>query len=174
MGTYKTLFKTRMRLFWTRIREYIKTWVARCAHCVSYNVWRTRKSEMHFSWPITVSFWVMNVDLWYPFLVEDAGREKDILMSSMCNLTQFIVSSPTLDIDAASLAQLFVSNVIMSFGMRSVILIDDGSTFRSIFIGMCTSLNINHWCLSRGNHRSNSVEYYHRFLNKTQFINGND
>ena len=38
---------------------------------------------------------------------------------------------------------------------------------------MYTSHNINHWCISRGNHRSNSVERYHRFLNKTQVINGN-
>ena len=96
------------------------------------------------------------------------------LMNSMCDLTQFIVLSPTLDIDTASLAQLFVSDVITNFGMCSVVVIDDGYTFKSVFVGMCTSLNINHWCLSRGNHRGSSVERYHRFLNKIQAINGNN
>ena len=67
-----------------------------------------------------------------------------------------------------------VSDVIMTFGMCSVVVIDDGSTFNSAFIKMCISLNINHWCLSRDNHRGDSVERYHRFLNKTQTINDSD
>ena len=46
MGTYKILFRMCMRFFRPRMREDIKTWVARCIHCVSYNVWRTRKSEI--------------------------------------------------------------------------------------------------------------------------------
>ena len=95
-------------------------------------------------------------------------------MSSMCDLTQFIVSSPTPDIDTALLAQFFVFDVIMTFGMCSVVVIDDGSTFKSVFIKIYISFNINHWCLSCGNHKINSVERYRRFLNKTQAINGND
>ena len=73
-------------------------------------------------------------------------------MNIMCDLTQFIVSSPTQDIDAASLAQLFMSDVIITFGMCSIVVIDDGSTFKRVFMGMCTSLNINHWCISHSNH----------------------
>ena len=45
------------------MREDIKEWVKRCAHCIAYNAWRTRLSEVYFSWPITVPFWIMHVDL---------------------------------------------------------------------------------------------------------------
>ena len=109
-----------------------------------------------------------------PGLIEGVGKEKSYSMNSMCDLTQLIVSSPTLDIDTASLAQIFVSDVIINFRVYSVVLIDDGSTFKSVFVGICNSLNINNWCLSRGNHRGNLVERYHRFLNKTQAINSNN
>ena len=91
-------------------------------------------------------------------------------MNSMCNLTKFILSSPTLGFDTAFLVQLFVSDVIMIIGMCSVVIIDDGFTFKSVLIGMCISLNIHHWCISMGNLRDNLVECYHRLWNKTQAI----
>ena len=37
---------------------------------------------------------------------------------------------------------------------------------------MCKLLKLTFWPLSRGNHKGNSVERYHRFLNKTQTISG--
>ena len=54
-----------------------------------------------------------------------------------------------------------------------MVVIDDGSSFKGMVITMCTNLGFAYWCLSRGN-RGNSVESYHRFLNKTQAIAGND
>ena len=170
----KTLFRIRLRFFWPTMREEVKTWVKGCAHCISYNVWRSRMSELHFSWPITVPFWIMHVDLWSPGLHEDADGNKGYLMNSMCDITQFVVSSPTTDITAAHLAQLFMADVVLTFGMCSVVVIDDGSSFKGVFIQMCRTLDITHWVLSRGNHKGNSVEKYHRFLNKTQAISGND
>ena len=174
MGEYKTLYRIRMRFFWPGLREEIKKWVAACAHCVSYNVWRTRSSELHFSWPIIVLFWIIHVDLWSPGLTEDSSGHKIYLLNCMCALTQFIVSSITTNTDSCTLAQVFMSEVVLTFGMCSMVVIDDGSTFKSVFILMCTALKINFWYLSRGNHRSNSVERYHRFLNKTQAIAGTD
>ena len=102
MGTYKTLFRLRMRFFWTNMREDIKQWEAKCAHCVSYNVWRNRKSEMHFSWPITVPFWIMHVNLWSPGATLDHDGNKICFMNIMCDITQFVVSSPTVSIESAS------------------------------------------------------------------------
>ena len=39
---------------------------------------------------------------------------------------------------------------------------------------MCIALGFKFWALSRGNHKGNSVEKFHRFLNKTQTIVGQD
>ena len=116
----------------------------------------------------------MHVDLWAPGQIEDTAGDKGYLMNSMCDISQFVVSSATTDITAANLAQLFMKDVVLSFGMCSVVVVDDGSTFKHVFKLMCNALSITYWCLSRGNHRGNSVERYHRFLNKTQAIAGND
>ena len=156
------------------MREDIKNWVRMCAHCIAYNAWRTRQSELYFSWPITVPFWIMHVDLWSPGTTTDDAGHKGYLMNSMCDLTQFVVSSPTTDITSVALAELFMSTVVLTFGMCSVVVVDDGSNFKNVFLEMCKKLNIHCWVLSRGNHKGNSVEHYHRFINKTQAIAGND
>ena len=126
------------------MREEVKIWVKRCAHCVSYDVWRTRMSELHFSWPIAVPFWMMHMDLWVPGHQEDTDRNKEYLMNSMCDISQFVISSPTTDITAAHLTQLFVADVVLSFGMCSVVVIDDGSSFKNVFKLMCDALGITY------------------------------
>ena len=163
MGVYKTLYRLRMRFFWPGMRENIKGMVSRCAHCIAYNAWKTRQSELYFSWPITVPFWVLHVDLWSPGVVTSKNDKNGYLLNCMCDLTQFVVSSPTEDITAVALSELFMSSVVLTFGMCSVVVVDDGSSFKGVFEDMCKALNIHYWCLSRGNHKGNSVERYHRF-----------
>ena len=58
-------------------------------------------------------------------------------MNSMCNITQFLISSPTVDISAAHLAQLFMVDVVLTFRIYSVVVVDDGSSFKGVFTDMC-------------------------------------
>ena len=95
-------------------------------------------------------------------------------MNSMCDISQFVISSPMTNINAAHLANFFMADVVLSFGMCSVVVIDDGSSFKQFFKLMCDALAITYWCLSLGNHCRNSVERYHQFLKKTHAIAGND
>ena len=94
-------------------------------------------------------------------------------MNSMCDSTQFVISTITFDITSHALVKLFMADVIKSFGMCVIVVIDDGSTFKGHFILMCEALKIQYWILLRGNHKGNSCERYHIFLNKTQTIHGN-
>jgi hypothetical protein len=174
MGEYKTLFRLRLRFFWPGLRGDCKAWIKGCAHCVAFNVWRTRKEEMHFSWPITIPFYIMHLDLWSPGLTVDGNGKAGYLLNSMCDLTQFVVSSVTFDTKATVLAKLFMEDVILSFGMVAVVVVDADSRFRGVFEEVCTILKITMWPLARGNHKGLSVERYHRFLNKTQAIAGQD
>ena len=65
-----------------------------------------------------------------------------------------------------------MEEVVLSFGMVAVVVVDSDSRLRSAFEEMCKCLKIKFWPLARGNHKGNSVEKYHRFLNKTQYISG--
>ena len=48
----------------------------------------------------------------------------------MCDLTKFIVSSNMTDIKSEVLAKLFVEEVVLSFGMVDVAVVDADSRFR--------------------------------------------
>ena len=161
-----------MLLFWPRLWETIKQWVAVCPHCASYNVWRTCSSELHLSWPVTVPFWIIHVKLWSPGQTIKSSGSKISLLNCICDLTQFIVSSVVNNIDASSLAHTFMSDVVLTFGMCLAVVIYDCSSFKSTFILMCDALKINYWCLSRGNHCGNYVEHYHFFPKKQRLSRG--
>ena len=54
-------------------------------------------------------------------------------MNSMCDITQFIISSPKINITAVHLTQLFMFEVVLSFGMCLVVVVDDGCSFKGFF-----------------------------------------
>ena len=61
---YKTLYRIRLRFFWPKLCEDTKQWVNICAHCIAYNVWRNRRQELHLSWPMTIRFYIMHLNIW--------------------------------------------------------------------------------------------------------------
>ena len=128
MGEYKTLFRMRLRFFWPKMRSDIKKWCSGCAHCISYNVWRSRKSELYFLWPVIIPFWIMHFNIWSPGHQVDKANNKGYLLNCMCDLMQFIVSSVTHNVTAPHLSQLFMFDVILLFGMCAVVIIDKGGS----------------------------------------------
>ena len=95
-------------------------------------------------------------------------------MNVMCNLVQFVVSTPTYNIIAENIAKLFMEEVFLNFGACAVIVIKYGSTFKGTFQQMCKALKITYGCTSIGNHKENGIETFYQFLNKTQTITGGD
>ena len=71
MDEYKILFRIHVRFFWPIMRNDIKDWVTKCAHCCAHNIWPNRKSEQYFSWPVTIIFYIIDVDLWMPGKLTD-------------------------------------------------------------------------------------------------------
>ena len=108
-GEYKTLYRLRLRFLWPKMQETIKMWVRNCAECVAAQAWKNRRSELYFSWPVTIPFWIMHVDLWSPGTTTVQGK-KGYLLNCVCDLTQFVVSSVTVDITAHHLAKVFIEN----------------------------------------------------------------
>ena len=85
------------------------------------------------------------MDIWSHGATTHSNGDKVYLMNSMCDLTRFVVSSITYSIDSATLVQLFILDVVLSFGMCSVVVINDELTFKGAFIAMCQALNIFYW-----------------------------
>ena len=116
----------------------------------------------------------MHVDLWMSGKILDEEGRILKLMNCMYNLTQVVISIIVKEDNYTKVGKLFMEQVVLSFDMEAVVVVDADSKFLNFFKDTCKRLNINVWPLSRGNHKGMSVEHYHRFLNKTQTINGED
>ena len=92
----------------------------------------------------------------------------------MCDITQFVICSTVYDPNAATLAKVFMENVVLAYGMVSILVVDTDARFCEVFGELCTILEITLWSLARGNHKGNIVERYHCFLNKMQAVCIND
>ena len=57
--------------------------------------------------------------------------------------------------------------------MCSVVVLDDVSSFKGLFMEIYKALDLIYWCLSQRNHRGISVKRYYRCFNKTQAITNN-
>ena len=69
-------------------------------------------------------------------------------MILICDLTQFCISSVVRNINADILANTFMEEVNLSFGMTAVIVLEADSKFISVFEDMCTALKIHLWPLA--------------------------
>ena len=118
MGEYKTLYHMISRFYWPKTCNDIKTWVQSCAHCTAYNAWINRKSELYFSWTITTPIRIMHINLWCPGQILYSTGNKGYLINVMCNLTKFVISTPTYNITAENLANLFIEEIFFNFGTR--------------------------------------------------------
>jgi hypothetical protein len=173
MGVYKTLHRIRLRFFWPQCRKDITSWVLQCPHCIAVNGTVSRNSELIFSWPLCCPFYILHVDLWAPGEIANY-RGDTYLMNSMCDLTGFVMVTATNDITSANLARLFVQDVLLKVGFCGLVVVDDGSTFKSLFITVLKMLGITHHLAARGNHKAVAIERFHRFLNKAVGIAAND
>jgi hypothetical protein len=126
-----------------------------------------------FSWLLCTPFYILHVDLWAPGNIANY-RGEIYLINSMCDLTGFVLVTATNDITTHNLSCLFVQEVLLKVGFCGLVVIDDGSTFKGLFCGVCQLLNIKHHVAARGNHKAVGVEKFHRFLNKAVAIAAND
>ena len=58
-------------------------------------------------------------------------------MNCMCDLTQFVISIIVKDANSMNLGKLFMEQVVLSFGMVAVVVVDADSKFLHFFKDMC-------------------------------------
>lgn len=173
MGFYKTLLRIWLQFFWPGLRSNVLSWYNTCPHCVALNPKRGVSSEFTFLWPIYCPFWIVHVNLWAPGDTADyAGNT--YLMNTMCDMTQFVVTTAVDDTHAHSFARVFMQEVLLKLGLCGMIFVDDCSMLKGLFATMAELLSICFHVVAKHNHKAAGVECYHRFLNKAVAIAAND
>ena len=109
----------------------------------------------------------MHLDIWSPGSVLNKHEDGEHILNCMCDLTQFIVSCILIDTRSEALSNLFMEQVILTFGIVAVAVMDADRWFLSTFEATYKPIKLTFWPLSRVNHKGKSVERYHRlFLTK--------
>ena len=113
---------------------------------------------------MTIPFYIMHLDIWSPGSVLNEHEEGGHILNCMYNLTQCIVSYRVIDTRSEALSNLFMEQVILTFGIVAVAVVDADRRFLSTFEATYKPIKLTFWPLSRVNHKGNSVERYHRFF----------
>ena len=169
MKAFKTLLLVRLRFFWPCMRKMIMLWVKGCTGCIPAAARDRESSGLVHSWPVTTPFCIISVDIWKPGEVVNIDGYK-ALLNAMCDMTQFVVSTPVKCLVAAHIARAFMEGVLLKVGLCVVVVVDEGREFCSLFRDMCRLLNIKCHVVAKRNHKAVGVERYHRFLNHSQRI----
>ena len=82
----------------------------------------------------------MHVDLWMPGKLIDGKGQTLQLMNAMYNLKQFIVSILVTEANSEMLGKLFMEQVIFTFGIVAVVVVDANRKFLHLFEEMCKVL----------------------------------
>ena len=80
------------------------------------------------------------------------------LMNCMRDLTQFVISILVSDTRADIWAKLLMEQVVFSFGILAVIVVDANNKFLQVLKEICIKLDFIFWPLTRGNYKRNSME----------------
>lgn len=174
MGPYKTLHRIRLWFFWPKVRSDVFEWCQQCAHCIATSSSIRRHSELMFSWPISIPFFILHLDLWQPGKTEEVFSGSTHLLAAMCDLTGFVICHQVKDATAAGLGRIFMEEVLLKVGLCGLVVVDAASAFLSVFEDMCEILGLRFHPAARSNHKAVSVERFFRFLNKAVTIAASD
>ena len=79
--------------------------------------------------------------------------DRNYLMNTMYDMTQFVVSIATEFITASHLAWLFVEGILLKFGLCDLIVVDADNKFKGTFVSMANALKIRVHVAAARNHK---------------------
>ena len=151
------------------IRKVILEWVKSCSSYIQADV-RTREITcLVYSCYITTPFAIISVDIWK---LGDTVNTDDFicLLNSMCNMSQFVVVVGVNCTESSYIARIFMKNVLLKFGLCSMVMVDTTSESCEFFQKMYPLLYIRFYSVVKRNHKAICFEYFHDFLNHSQCI----
>ena len=131
--------------------------------------WSRRGQELMFSWPLSIPFAILHVDLWMPNKYTD-NRGSMALINAMRNMSQFVVVVSIPDETSTTLANDFFQHILIKFGMCHLAVLDVDNSFAGALVAVCKSLKLNYDIFTKRNRKESVIEHFHRFLNKATTI----
>ncbi|MCW4335043.1 MAG: RNase H-like domain-containing protein [Candidatus Thiodiazotropha endolucinida] len=142
LGTTKTMEKVQKRFYWCKYKEFIENWCNKCSSCQSRRLPKLRPLAPMKQCQVGVPFERVCLDLLGPF-PESKNKNKYVL--SICDqFTRWVELYPLKNMEAVTIANIFINEFVSRFGLCRQLLTDQGRQFESIlFKEICDLLDID-------------------------------
>ena len=143
LGYMKTIEKVKQRFYWYNYREYIENWCKSCIQCQSRSLPKLRPREPMKQRRVGTPLQTVSLDLLGPFPETNKNHYKYIL--SVCDhFTRWIELYPIKNMDALTVAKVFVEEFVSRHALCRQILTDQGAQLESkLFKEICRLLDID-------------------------------
>ena len=129
LGVNKTYEKLRERYYWPKMFADVQFWCLSCTHCQMKKSPKQRQTAPILPIPVEGAFDRVAVDCLSPFPVSDSGNRYIVVFSDY--LTRYPEAFAVPTIDAPTIADLLVNEILPRHGAPRKLLSDRGSNFLS-------------------------------------------
>ncbi|MCG7879153.1 MAG: RNase H-like domain-containing protein [Candidatus Thiodiazotropha endolucinida] len=142
LATTKTTEKVKKRFYWYKYKEFIENWIMSCDKCQARRLPKLRPRAPMKQSRVGTPLERVCLDLLGPF---PESRNKNKYILSICDqFTRWIEMFPLKNMEAETVATVFVSEFVSRYGLCRQILTDQGKQFESkLFKGICELLDID-------------------------------
>ena len=142
LGTTKTIDKVKKRFYWYKYKEFIENWVQKCPQCQARRLPKLRPKAPMSQNRVGVPMERVCLDLLGPF-PESRNRNKYVL-SIVDQFTRWVELFPIKNMEAITIAKVFVNEFVSRYGLSRQILTDQGRQFESmLFKEICVLMDID-------------------------------
>lgn len=128
-GERKMYNNIKRRYFWSGLEEDIKNYVQKCEKCQKEKYSRYTKEPMTITTTATEAFQKIFMDVVRP--LERDEENFSYILTIQCELTKYIEAYPMKTKSTKEVAEKFVNNFILRFGIPEIIATDRGTEFIS-------------------------------------------
>lgn len=154
----------RRKYYWPNLNKDIRKFIGKCEMCQKMKQGRYTKQPMTLTTTASTAFEKIYLDLVGPLDKDEYGN--CYILTLQCELTKYIEAYPLPNKEAVTVAQAFVSNFILRFGLSKSIATDRGTEFISkVMEQVCKLLEIKKLTSTAYHHQSiGSLEIAHKHL----------
>lgn len=176
VGFHKTYYRIAVRFWWPSMSADVRFNVIGCAACKLSNSASHENQKVLSALSCDQPFDVVTMDIWEPgYVIEKSkkvtGRK---LVTHLDNMTGFAAIALIGDATSIEVSKAVFMNFFVPNGLPRMVMIDDGSAFKSVMVAMCEHLGIVYHVVARENHDAILCERFHRYLNKVERIHTAD
>ena len=142
LATTKTTEKVQRRFYWYKYKEFIENWIRKCQQCQTRRLPKLRPLAPMKQSNVGAPLERVCLDLLGPF---PESRNKNKYVLSICDqFTRWVELFPLRNMEAVTVAKVFVNEFVSRYGLSRQILTDQGRQFESVlFKEMCGLLDID-------------------------------